>query len=195
MFSVATILILAALIVCSLSASGLILLKLRAVEAPAVEAPSVAEVKTFLEKSETSYDGNEAGPDASFSDEGLSPLESLVRTHGLSRLVAPLIDRISEDLTGDEFNAMLAGLDDLLPRIPAGSRDKAAVYFCQQFCDRCEAYDNDLASDSLSNAGTYALSITFLTATLYFFFALMAFIAFPLLIKIERNTKLLAEAA
>ncbi len=81
------------------------------------------------------------------------------------------------------------GLEKLLAEKRFDDESELALWYELEWSKRSEMHFADLTSDRENNAFWHRISYLLVLGSLYMFIALMAFIAFPLLIRIERNTR------
>ena len=165
----------------------------RAVEANPISQPTQQEIKAMLDTIRSRVDS-----ESPWSENGDSTIENtysktigLLRKFGLagSFRESQLLDDIMGILTDAEYSEFVAKLETFLEKQQSQDRQLALTWYCSRYLREKERYSSDLQADKVHNIAVSAALISLVWIAICTSLGLMAFIAFPLLIRIEANTR------
>ena len=113
----------------------------------------------------------------------------LIDTHGLDMLMTSLLEEAIDAMHEADAIYFLDGLEPLLEETSFRNKDAAAKWYWGEWVRRVQAYKENLETDRKHNQFWNHVSFLLVMGSLYLFIGLMSFIAFPLVIRIERNTR------
>lgn len=186
-FSVVTIVFSAVLFTLVLCASIIAFLWKRDVDAPPLEPPTLAEYQAY--KSEAKSDEPKVSLDDMLVETNQKKLKEFISKHRLGLDDLTYLREMSTELDWLSFDDYLKSLDQFMSSAGAKVADESLFWFSVHYLKRYRERQADLEADREFNERMSQRSGWMLMAALYLFIGLMSFIAFPLLIRIERNTR------
>ncbi|MCO6043297.1 hypothetical protein NG895_05205 [Aeoliella sp. ICT_H6.2] len=189
-FSVVTIVLFSILLVIALLGAVFVQIGKRKVNAPQVVAPTKAEYDSY----KASSPDNSENDTSYYTDEGdgNDVLSQIATEYHLDSFAVSMLVSASESLEQSEMKEFTSGLKLLLDADNSTSKRSAAIWYAMEYAERKRAREIDLSLDRTNNQFWNRATFLLVMGSLYLFIALMSFIAFPLLIRIERNTRSVA---
>lgn len=187
-FSVIVIVAFTGLLAVSLLIAGGIHLTKRKVDAPPAVPPTAQEFSNYIASLQDTSSNRQTYNDGRVERDE-DQVSRIARIHHLSAFTTRLNRKAMESMDTAQQVAFLTSLESLLDTQGKYDKDEAAQWITFTFVERIDSHANDLKSDRKHNAFLNQVSLAMAVGSLYLFLGLMAFVAFPLLIRIERNTR------